>query len=225
MGSPFFMKNSKSFSRAVQAINDNGVLLVFPIANRKEPASIWSVLYPRSKMRWEWDDAGDGRLASLWRLKEELSRSGLVVYTKWYQGRATFFSREKYVQFAAAARSGRNPMAGLSAPARLILEVLQSDSPLSTKQIKRATDLVGKVLEPTYSKGLKELWNRFLIVGFGEVDDGAFPSLAVGAVSLLFEQLWSESLKLDSTEAYSNIVRDLGEASLWKKALKRQLSN
>lgn len=40
-------------------------------------------------MHWEWDDAGDKRVADLWHLREELSRSGeRVVYTKWFQNRA-----------------------------------------------------------------------------------------------------------------------------------------
>jgi hypothetical protein len=37
---------------------------------------------------------------------------------------------------------------------------------------------------------MKFLWTRLLIVGVGEVDDGAFPSLAVGATELVFEDLW-----------------------------------
>ncbi len=36
---------------------------------------------------------------------------------------------------------------------------------------------------------MKELFQNFQIVGYGEVDDGAFPSLAVGATSNLYEDL------------------------------------
>lgn len=32
-----------------------------------------------------------------------------------------------------------------------------------------------------------------MIVGFGEVDEGAFPSLAIGATKLLFEDLYEEA--------------------------------
>lgn len=39
---------------------------------------------------------------------------------------------------------------------------------------------------------MKQLWARLLIVGFGEVDDGAFPSLAVAATELMFEDSWND---------------------------------
>ena len=62
-------------SKAIEAINRNGSLLVFPIQNREEPKSLWSELYPKTKMKWEWDDSADSRVAKLWHLREELSRS------------------------------------------------------------------------------------------------------------------------------------------------------
>ena len=45
-------------------------------------------------------------------------------------------------------------------------------------------------MESTYSKATQELWRRLLIVGHGEIDDGAFPSLAMGSTQLMFEDLW-----------------------------------
>src|SRR5262245_39894917 len=83
-------------SAAIHAIQRHGMLLVFPIDNAREPKSLWSVFYPRAKMRWEWDENGDDRVSRLWHLREELSRSGRVVYGKWFRGRATFFSRDLF---------------------------------------------------------------------------------------------------------------------------------
>jgi hypothetical protein len=60
----------------------------------------------------------------------------------------------------------------------------------------------------TYNKSTKVLWERLLIVGFGEVDDGAFPSLAVGSTENLFEDLWEDARKL-KREANEN------ELALW----------
>ena len=51
-------------------------------------------------------------------------------------------------------------------------------------------ELGGPAGERVYKKALDELWARLLILGGGEVDDGAFPSLAIGATDLLFEDLW-----------------------------------
>lgn len=183
---------------AIKAIERHGILLVYPIQNTKEPASLWTVAYPRSEMRWEWDDAGDNRVAELWHLREELSRSREVVYAKWYQGRATFFSRAVFTALRAHFRAHPLP---LGRDAREILEILRESSPQSTKYLKRASGLQGRLLESTYERALKELWRQLLIVGFGEIDEGAFPSLAVGATSLLFEDLEEDARALGADEA------------------------
>ena len=72
--------NQKS---AVVKINKNGILLVFPVNNQKQPISLWSEFFPRSKMRWEWDELGDNRVGQLWSLMKKLSDCGEVVYSKW----------------------------------------------------------------------------------------------------------------------------------------------
>jgi hypothetical protein len=42
-----------------------------------------------------------------------------------------------------------------------------------------------------FTAAMKVLWSRLLIVGTGEVEDGAFPSLAVAATELQFEDIWN----------------------------------
>ena len=56
---------------ALKAIDREGVLLVFPIDNRREPASLWSAFYPKAVMRWEWDKKGDDGVAHLWPLRRD----------------------------------------------------------------------------------------------------------------------------------------------------------
>jgi hypothetical protein len=185
---------------AIKAIDRHGMLLAFPLDNRPEPKSLWSVFYPRTKMRWEWDDNGDNRVADLWHLREELSRSRKVIYAKWFRGRATFFSRRLFV--ALLSEYMRQPGFNiLSREAREILSLLEENSPQSTKQLKKQSSLVGRALEPTYNKALQELWQRLRIVAFGEVDEGAFPSLAVGATRLIFEPLYLEAKAQPSSES------------------------
>jgi hypothetical protein len=174
-------------------------------------------------MRWEWDDEGDNRVAQLWRLREEISRSNEVVYTKWYQGRATFFSRDMFVAFLAISRGTFNP-ASLSVASKEILNILRMDSPLSTKQLKLAAGMKGKMYEFEYQRALKQLWSRFLLVGYGEIDDGAFPSLAIGATEILFEDLWNDALKIKPTEAWSRLEDHGGVHPLFIKKLKSELS-
>ena len=42
---------------------------------------------------------------------------------------------------------------------------------------------------------MKELWSTLAIVGVGEVEDGAFPSLAHAATDVVFEDLCREAEK------------------------------
>lgn len=183
---------------AIQAIEKHGVLLVYPLKEKKDPLSLWSVAYPRSPMRWEWDESGDDRVARLWHLREELSRSKKVVYGKWFQGRATFFSRSRFTDLLSLYLRAANP---LSRDARLLLGLMEESSPRSTKELKRESGLQGRLLESTYQKAMKELWTRLLVAAFGEIDEGAFPSLAIGATSLLFEDLFLEARATPREEA------------------------
>ncbi len=200
---------------AIQAIERRGALLVYPLNNRTEPASIWSELWPRTKMRWEWSDDGDDRVVQLWHLREKLSRSRRVVYAKWFQGRATFFSVEVFTHLLSFL--GGTSKLELSHEGRLVLEALEADSPLSTKQLKAACDLQGRLLEPTYNRALKPLWNRLWIVGFGEFDDSSFPSLGVGATKTLFEELWENATRISPAQAEEFLKSKLGEKNQFFK--------
>jgi hypothetical protein len=205
-----------SSKSAIAAINRAGALLVFPLDNKKEPASIWSHFFPRTPMRWEWDESGDNRVGNLWHLRSQLSTTGKVVYTKWFRGRATYFSRELFTALLRAL----NPIdsyTGLSSEARKILSILEGESPLSTKEIKRQAGLQGRESERAYERTLKELWSRCLIVAYGEVEDSSFPSLAVGATRILFEDLWTEAWALEIAEAESRISKILPAENLFYK--------
>jgi hypothetical protein len=210
-------------AQGIKWIEKSGALLAFPIDNRPEPASLWSSFYPKTPMRWEWDSNGDDRVPKIWQLREVLSRSGKVVYSKWYRGRATFFSRELFTQFLAAREIAKKfsnlNQSGvlLSRTAMTLLEALEMDSPLSTKELKAATDLQGKFNQKAYDRGLKELWDHFLIVGYGEKDDGAFPSLLIGSTKNLFEDLWSASLEIDAEAALARVKKLLPKESLFLK--------
>lgn len=177
---------------AIEAINSHGILLVFPVDNAKDPNSLWNIWHPRKKMKWEWDGDSGAGVAKLWHLRSELSTSREVIYSKWFRGRATFFSKKTF-QALLALNLRSQTERQLSRDARNILRLLEEESPLSTKKLKRETSLVGKALEPTYNRALKELWERALIVGYGEVDEGAFPSLAIGSTRLIFEDLFMQA--------------------------------
>lgn len=197
---------SLTLRAAVSKVNAKDMLLVFPSDNTRDPPSLWYEFFPRSRMNWEWDEGGDDRVPKLWHLREQLSSSGQVVYAKWFRGRATMISRALFVPLRASLAAQLPP---IGRDARELLEILEDNSPLSTKALKKAADLQGRDNEARYTRALRELWERLLIVGYGEVDDGAFPSLAIGAAKLLFEELWHEAAALPSAEAHEEVKRRL----------------
>lgn len=196
--------HSKNYDRAVQFIEEFGFLLVFPMKDQALPHSIWSCLHPGSKMRWDWNEGADQRVMNLWFLREELARRQDVVYGKYYRGRATVFSKKYFQNLLAVV--GTDLSGVTDTISKNILEALEIDSPLSTKQLREATGLKGKMLESTFHKSVKNLWKRYALVGMGEVDDGAFPSLAHGATSVVFEDLWNGSQAIDPGDAYLNLL-------------------
>jgi hypothetical protein len=210
-------------STAVARIRHRGALLVFPVNNRKLPPSLWTEFYPNVQMVWDWNDDGDRRVAGLWQLMKELSDCREVVYSKWFRGRATFFSRDLFTAMLRL-RSGRSdPRSTLPGPARTIFEVLENNSPLSTRELKQATNLQGRFNEPAYSRGMKELFTRLLIVGFGEVNDGAFPSARVGATELLFSDLWRDAGEMSLANARGVVDAFLPEGSHFRKFFDGQM--
>lgn len=197
---------AKSDQKAVIQINTHGILLVFPIMNRKEPKSLWSAFFPKTKMRWEWDETGDNRVGDLWALMKRLSVTKQVIYSKWYQGRATFFSLPLFEAMLCLYQKNL-AQTHLSRSAKGLLDALESDSPLSTRDLKKLTELQGKDHNSDYTRAMKQLFSQLLVVAFGEVKDGAFPSLAVGATQLLYEDLWNCAAKMNSDKAQKIVDR------------------
>lgn len=181
------MASEKSrLEKAIQATIENEWLLVFPIPKKKEPLSVWHVLYPRTTMRWEWTESADDKVVQLWHLRRLLAESHRVIYSKWYRGRATIFSERMFKRLWVYFADDRKRILG---EGREIVDLLEMESPLSTKQIRRGSDLAGKDNEKRYLNAMKELWRTFAIVGVGEIDDAAFPSLAHAATDVVFEEL------------------------------------
>lgn len=186
------MTKKANVTSPVRAIEARGLVVVYPVQNRADPPSLWAALHPNSEMRWAWDESADPRVAALWHLREELSVGRRVVYGKWLGGRAMFASKEVFGAMLAKTRRaiGSDATRSLSRDAARLLEVLEDDSPQATRSLRNAAELTGRALEPVFVKAMRELWERMLIVGAGEEAEGGFPSLSVGATSLLFEDLW-----------------------------------
>lgn len=206
-----------NLKKAISLINQHGILLVFPINNAPEPNSLWRELHPRTPLKWEWDADGDQKVFKMWTLMKELSNCKQVVYSKWYKGRATFFSRELFTALLKL-QTDKNIK---NREANVILDELKSNSPLSTKELKKITELRGKLLEPLYNKAMKQLFEKFLIIAFGEVDDGAFPSLAVGATENIYEDLTIETASLNTEQALKILEKFMPKDSQVRKFYKK----
>jgi hypothetical protein len=199
--------------KAAAIVDRVGIALVYPIRERPEIPSLWSEMFPRSEMVWSWDADADPRVAQIWHVRERLARTHDVAYAKWFRGRATFFALPIFHALLSRFETVRDPHRGLTREAIEILDILRERSPLSTKEIRAAADLRGKAHEAIFQHAMKSLWQRLLVVGTGEVEDGAFPSLAVGATELLFEDLWNAPAarehedRLDALLAKSPLLR------------------
>lgn len=194
-----------------------GALLAFPITNKTEPSSLWSLAHPRKKMKWEWDDGADSAVAEMWHFRERLSRSKKVVYAKWFKGRATFLAPDVFIHLRAALRV----LPKISSCASDILALLEEQSPLSSKQIRKGMMDQNGFTSKDVERAFRELWQRLLIVGRGEIDDGAFPSLAIASASLAFDAECSRAEGIAPEESLRWIETRLGEENLFFKELRR----
>jgi hypothetical protein len=212
-----------NLSTAVTSIRRHGALLVFPMNNQTQPHSLWAEFFPKTRMIWDWNEDSDQRVGDMWQMMKRLSVCREVVYSKWYRSRATFFSHELFAALLCLRDTHRTPRHELSDTARTLFEVLENNSPLSTKQLKTLTALQGRANEGAYNRAMSELFTRLLIVGFGEVDDGAFPSLAVGATELLYEELCREAAEMPRSKASSTLDRLLPEGSHFRRHFDKSL--
>jgi len=208
--------------RAVSVIDRLGICLVYPIDNKPEPVSLWSALYPKSKMDWSWDADADPRVAQVWHLRERLAHSSEVAYAKWFRGRATFFSLPVFHALLGRIAEAGDPFAGLPHEAMEILERLRESSPRSTKELRAEVGLRGKAFESIFNHAMKALWTRLLVVGTGEIPDGAFPSLAVAATEMMFEDAWNARTHVPA-DARKQLDDALARSPLFAKELARSL--
>jgi hypothetical protein len=221
-----------TFARAKKEIDAHGILLVYPLASKptsaraaalNNPPSLFSVAYPGVKMSWKWTDDADDRVVRLWHLRMRLAESREVVYAKWFRDRATFFSLPVFRAMLGGLSQAGDTRSSLSMEARDVLEVLEDDSPMSTKLLRTNAGLRGAEHNARWARAMSELFARLYIVAVGEVEDGAFPSLAVGATSLLFENEWSTRTVRDP-ENDTALHRALMASPAFKKQWDKNLS-
>jgi len=212
---------TKRYQKALAAINEQHVQLVYPIKNAREPRSLWHSLHPRSAMRWDWSEDADQRVVDLWHLKDDLCLGREVVYAKWFRGRATFFSRAIFVPILALLGPTRAEALRRDANASRLYDELLENSPQTPRRLRQAADLSGSDSRSEYERGVKLLWEQLVIVGTGEVDEGQFPALAMGATRHIHEDLWEEAHGMEPRDAQERLRRLLPAASPFSRFLYR----
>lgn len=206
--------------KAVELINKSGILLVYPIKNQRDPPSLWYKLHPRTEMNWDWSEDGDARVADLWHLRTELSRSQKVVYAKWFRGRATFFSHDVYsaMQCLMNVKQREQQLKGIE---KELYESLLEDSPQSPRILRAQLGLEGRLNETPFNRAQRILWQNMLMVGFGEIEDGAFPSLAIGASRHLHEETWEKALAMTTARAKEILEKPFARCEVFSKFFSR----
>ncbi len=172
-------------------------------------------------MRWDWSEDSQDKVPALWHMRERLSRSRKVVYVKWFQGRATFFSLDVFTALLSCYASLPDPLIGLDLGARRVYLTLLEDSPLPTKELRELSGFSGRAREAEFQRALRALWNRALIVGYGEVEEGGFPSLAIGCSRHLFEDQWDRAKVMTVGEREQTIGRVFPADSPFLKAYRK----
>lgn len=209
-------------ARGVSIVDRLGICLVYPIDNKPEFPSLWSEIYPRREMKWTWDADADPRVAEIWHLRGALAESSDVAYGKWFRGRATFFSLPVFHALLGHLVEAGDPLAGLPHESVEILERLREISPRSTKELRAEVGLKGKPFESLFTHAMKALWTRLLIVGTGEVPDGAFPSLAVAATEMMFEDVYNARARVPA-DARKKLDEALARSPGFAKELERSV--
>lgn len=169
-------------------------------------------------MRWSWDAEADPRVSALWRLRTQIAHAREVVYAKWFRGRATFFSRVLFTDMLAALAPWDREHASET---RELLALLEEDSPQSSKHLRALSGLRGREGERTWTRALGTLWAELAIVGTGEVDDGAFPSLEIGATRWIFEDLWEDAKRRDRQQATASVEARLPASGAFGKYFRK----
>lgn len=218
------MASQRDIDRAVRAIDERGALLVYPVQNKPDPPSLWQVLHPKRQMHWAWDENADPRVAALWHLRQDLAKSRRVVYSKWSAGRATLFSKKLFAAMLGRLRTSFDLESSLARPSRDLLEILRDDSPQPTRALRERAGLEGRTQETAFTRAMRPLWERLLVVGAGEIEEGGFPSLAIGATDLLFEPLWTAAetpAREDGVYLDEVLAREPWIARAWKRFTSR----
>lgn len=217
------MSKSSLIEKSIEKINQKKLLLVFPITNKQDPPSLWFQLFPRVPMDWSWSEDGDNRVVRMWHLMKTLSDCRRVIYSKWYQNRATFFSNDFFTHLLAYQKHKVHSQIEWTSTERQLLEILRNNSPMSTKELKAESGLKGKFFEAEYTRSLKKLFLHQYIVAYGEVEDGVFPSLALGATETLYEEEWLMADSISLKDCELEIKRVAGSSTAFQNYFKKQL--
>lgn len=181
--------NKMTLKGALEHVEKVGRVAIFPEKNKKKSSiiSLWELFFPRTKMKWEWDDSADNRVVKLWWLKNEIAQTQKVLYGRFFGNRPILVSKNEARRTMAGLE--RKPLSSL---AREILSRLEDNSPQTKRMIgKSLRDDGWEITKGDFERALLSLQKQFLIVNLGdsEREKGPMPSTEYAALSLVFPDL------------------------------------
>ena len=175
---------------AVRFIDAVGFCLLFPVKNVLLP-SLYYAMTRRIPITW------DKYTVKLWEWKDELPRRRRALYTKYFRGRGTFFSRAMLANFLAL-RGGSARIAGhetfysagkVSHDARTLWQTLAEHGPLATLELRHACKLDSKAGNTRFKKAILELQCLLVVTHFGaEQETAAWASNRLELVARAFPE-------------------------------------
>jgi hypothetical protein len=159
--------------RAVELIRRMGLAYLFGGVDADLP-SLHTELTGREHIA-DWDE----ETGKVWLLRGRLAQLGEAWYGEWLRRKGTFVA---VALLPAALRwlgtpadeQGGVALAGAASPeARSLFEALLVEGPLSSVELRRATDLTGAERTATFSRALTALRRRMLITTYGVEGGGS----------------------------------------------------
>ena len=154
--------------RAVELIERVGLAYLFGGGAATDLPNLHTELTGRVSIG-DWDD----ETGEVWLLRGRLPELSVAWYGEWLRHRGTFVASRllpaalRWTGTPGDEQGGVDRARAISTEAASLFEALLVEGPLSSVEMRRATDLTGAERTPTFSRALRALRRGMLITTFG----------------------------------------------------------
>ncbi|HEX2370789.1 MAG TPA: hypothetical protein VHM94_16305 [Acidimicrobiia bacterium] len=160
--------------RAVELIERVGLAYLFGGGAATDLPNLHTELTGRVSIG-DWDD----ETGEVWLLRGRLPELSVAWYGEWLRRRGTFVASRllpaalRWTGTPGDEQGGVDRARAISTEAASLFEALLVEGPLSSVEMRRATDLTGAERTPTFSRALRALRRGMLITTFGVATVGS----------------------------------------------------